>query len=99
MSLSAKKGIILDYRPYLHYIIGIIIDYRYNNRLLRYVFDINNLFINMKYYLVHVGRGFYYTTDLTTTLRKYGGRKSKEQKEKECNHLIIKKGSWVITFD
>ena len=53
----------------------------------------------MKYYLVHVGRGFYYTTDLTTTLRKYGGRKSKEQKEKECNHLIIKKGSWVITFD
>ena len=53
----------------------------------------------MKYYLVRVGRGFYYTTDPITKLRKYGGRKSKEQKEKECNHLIVKKGSWVITFD
>ena len=56
----------------------------------------------MKYYLVYVGSGCYYTTE-KPTLRKYGGRKSKKEKEKEkekeCNHLIIKKGSWVITFD
>tara|TARA_R110002074_G_scaffold388957_2_gene571956 strand:+ start:12657 stop:12887 length:231 start_codon:yes stop_codon:yes gene_type:complete len=75
-------------------------DYRYNNGLLRYVFNNNNLFINMKYYLVYVGSGFYYTTE-KPTLRKYGGRKTKKEKEKEkeCNHLIVKKGLWFITFD
>ena len=52
----------------------------------------------MKYYLVYVGSGCYYTTE-KPTLRKYGGRKSKKEKEKECNHLIVKKGKWVITFD
>ena len=51
----------------------------------------------MKYYLIKVGRGFYYTTDPSPQIRKYGGRKSKEQKKKEC--LRIKKGLWVITFD
>jgi hypothetical protein len=54
----------------------------------------------MKYIRVNVGRGFYYTTE-KTPIRKYGGRKSNEQKEKDkgSKHLKIKKGLFVIHFD
>lgn len=55
----------------------------------------------MKYYCHNVGRGCYYTTENITTTRPYGGRKSKEEKQKliEESRLKIKKGKFIVSFD
>ena len=55
----------------------------------------------MKYYEYNKGRAVYYTTERITKTRPYGGRKSKEEKQKliENSRLKIKKGSFMICFD
>lgn len=55
----------------------------------------------MKYYQYNNGRAVYYTTEKITKTRPYGGRKSKEEKQKliENSRLKIKKGSFMICFD
>tara|TARA_Y100000401_G_scaffold111868_1_gene110593 strand:+ start:2177 stop:2347 length:171 start_codon:yes stop_codon:yes gene_type:complete len=56
----------------------------------------------MKYYCHKVGRGgCYYTTEKNTEPRKYGGRKSKEEKKIliELSRLKIKKGKFIVSFD
>ena len=57
---------------------------------------------SMKYYCHKVGRGgCYYTTEKNTEPRKYGGRKSKEEKKIliELSRLKIKKGKFIVSFD
>tara|TARA_R100001143_G_C3266987_1_gene90406 strand:- start:271 stop:438 length:168 start_codon:yes stop_codon:yes gene_type:complete len=55
----------------------------------------------MKYYQHKIGRGCYYTTELITEPRKYGGRKSKEEKKRliELSRFKIKKGKFIVYFD
>jgi len=54
----------------------------------------------MKYYCYKRGRGLYYTTEKNTELRKYGGRKSKEEKKRlmEKSRLKINRGKFIINF-
>tara|TARA_R100001086_G_scaffold248431_2_gene185394 strand:+ start:180 stop:347 length:168 start_codon:yes stop_codon:yes gene_type:complete len=55
----------------------------------------------MKYYQYNKGRAVYFTTERVIGIRKYGGRKSKEEKKRlmEESRLKIKKGKFMICFD